>query len=94
MEWTRIVVMRSISQILWLVLDGEINTPEQGADLLDAEARDYADILKIPELEARSQLLANIEDCARLCLKSDAAKLRGIFGITIDDRSLNGVQQM
>lgn len=86
--------MRSISQILWLVVDGEINTPEQGTALLDEEARDYADILKIPEVQARAQLLANIDDCARLCLKSDAMKLRGIFGIAIDDGRRDGVQQM
>ena len=71
--------MRSMSAILWTVIDGEINTPEQGAALLEEETREYAVALKITEAEARAQLLANIHDAARLCLKSDAAKLEEIF---------------
>jgi hypothetical protein len=79
-RWTR-VTMRSISGFLWMVIDGEINTPEQGAALLDEEAREYAGALQITEAEARAQLLANIESAAGLCLRSEAEKLRRIFAI-------------
>jgi hypothetical protein len=75
------IEMRSIANILWTVLDGEINTPEQGAALLAEESRDYADVLKIPEAQARAQLLENIESAAALCLRSEAEKRRTIFAI-------------
>ena len=71
--------MRSISAILWTVIDGEINTPAQAEELLAEESKEYANALQITEAEARAQLLANIHDAARLCLKSDAAKLEEIF---------------
>lgn len=72
--------MRSMTQILWLVLDKEINTPAEGAALLDEEAKHYAEVLKIPEAQARAELQENIEDAAQLCLRSDAKRLREIYG--------------
>ena len=74
--------MRSISQILWAVLDKEINTPAEGDALITEESREYAVVLKITEAEARAQLLENIDHAAALCLRSDAAKLRAVFRIT------------
>jgi len=74
-----VIEMRSMSQILWIVIDNEINTPEQGAALLDEEAKNYAEAMKIPEAEARALLLSNIDDSAKLCLKGDAEKLRKVY---------------
>lgn len=71
--------MRSMSQILWKVIDGEINTAAQGEELLAEESKQYADVLKITEADARAQLLDNIHAAAALCLRSDADKLREVF---------------
>lgn len=73
--------MRSMSAILNLVIDGEINTPAEGAALLDEEAGEYAAALHIPQDDARAQLLRQIEDSTRrLCPPNRAERLQEIYG--------------
>ena len=52
--------MRSMLQIINLVVDGKITTKKQAAALIDEEVKEYAPALKISEAEARSKLLENI----------------------------------
>lgn len=72
--------MRSMWQILCAVIDGEITTPEQGDALLAEESREYAEALKIPEAQARAELLANVQcAAATICTIRDAKKLRDLY---------------
>ena len=71
--------MRSMWQILNSVIDGEINTPEQGEALITEEAQEYARVLQITEEAARAQLLQNLNHRVSLCLQPDAAKFRDVF---------------
>lgn len=52
--------MRSMNQIINLVIDGEITTKEQAAALVDEEAREYAEALHIDEAGARANVLSGI----------------------------------
>ena len=73
--------MRSISAILNLVIDSEINTPAAGAALLDEEASEYAGALQISQDDARAQLRRQLEDStARRCTTKTAQRIREIYG--------------
>lgn len=72
--------MKSMSAILNLVIDGEINTPAQGAALLDEEAREYAGALQLTQDDARAQLLRQIETSSRLCPPNRTERIREIYG--------------
>jgi hypothetical protein len=52
--------MRSISQIINLVVDGVIVTKEQAAALVKQETQEAAEFYRITEEEARTALLTNI----------------------------------
>lgn len=52
--------MRSMWQIINLVVDGEIATKEQAAALVKIEAAEAAEFYKISEGEATARLLENI----------------------------------
>lgn len=73
--------MRSMWQILCAVIDGEITTKEQAEALLAEETAAAAHALKIPEADARAQLLANIRDVQRLCVTSQREKIKELFGV-------------
>ena len=53
--------MRSISQIINLVVDGEIATPEQAAALVCEEGREAAAFYNIPVVQAVSNVLEGID---------------------------------
>lgn len=73
--------MRSMWQILCLVIDGQITTKAEADALLDEEAAAAAHALKMTETAARAQLLANIRDVQRLCVTSQREKIQALFGV-------------
>ena len=52
--------MRSMCQIINLVIDGEIHTKQAAAALVEEEAQEAAEFYKMPLEEARTKLLHNI----------------------------------
>lgn len=52
--------MRSMMQIINLVVDRQITTKEQAAELVETEAAEIAEHYKITQEEARSRVLENI----------------------------------
>lgn len=52
--------MRSIFQILNLVVDGQINTPQEGAQVIAEESAQLATAAAITQEEAQARLLHNI----------------------------------
>lgn len=71
--------MRSMWMILSGVVDGQINTKEQAAALLDEEARDYAEALHLDEETARRQLRSNIGYMSGYYAHAQADRIMELF---------------
>ena len=71
--------MRSMFEIMGLVVDQEINTKEKAAALVDAEAAEIAEACQIPVEEARKTLLANIGYCTGYYGSAAADRIMDLF---------------
>lgn len=74
--------MRSICEILWAAVDGEINTPAHAAQMLDSEAISYATALKMSPDTARVLLCAQIRRAAALCPGEKEDRILQLFQMT------------
>src|SRR5271155_2446298 len=73
--------MRSISEIVNLVVDGQLTTQEQANALIEDEVADRAKICNITEEEARSVLLANIGYTTGYMTHAQADTIMELFNI-------------
>ena len=71
--------MRSMFEIMGLVTDGKINTKEDAAALVDAEAAEIAEAGQIPVEEARKILLSNIGYCTGYYGSGAADRIMDLF---------------
>jgi hypothetical protein len=71
--------MRCIAELLWLAVDGEINTREEAAQILDEEAPQYAEALKITTEAARRKLKTEIEAASHYYAQAEADRLRELY---------------
>jgi hypothetical protein len=74
-----VMQMRSMAEILWLIADQKINTPEEADAVLTHEIREYARALQIDEPAARTILLIGIDRLAARASPAQAAKIRELF---------------
>lgn len=77
--------MRSMAEILWLIVDEEINTPEQGAQILNEETQEYARLLDLDETTARAYLMRHLSKLAARATPRHADKLNELFNLTKGD---------
>lgn len=73
--------MRNLAELVWLVIDGKINTPEEGTAALDEEAAAYAAAMKTTEAEARAYLSNLLETRALLCVGEDRERMKTVYGV-------------
>lgn len=71
--------MRSMWQILSAVIDGDIATKDDAAAVLEDEAREYADVLKLSQAEASKMLRENIGYCAYYYTQAQAERILDLF---------------
>lgn len=71
--------MRSMREIMCAVVDGEINTKEQAAALVNEEALELAAAERISIEAARAMLLSNIGYCTGYYDNATADKILDLF---------------
>ena len=71
--------MRSMSEIMGVIADGKINTKEEAAAFVKAEAAELAEFYKIPFDQARADLLSDIGYCTGYLDPAAADRIMDLF---------------